>query len=362
MKNKLGNIVLRFAAIGALAILGGPSLVAGPTEAFYQLEEEMADAHESYLAASAHQAHGHRGSGAHSKSAKAIEDKRVDILQQMDALVLQTLGKPAGAAIALGSFTWSWNLDLDLAELPARFARIVEHYADVPDLEDVLPMMSAIGTTVATPDRWVDSLGRLAKRTKRKDTRIGAWFAIGDIQRLTHRLSEAKATFRKVLSAGPDDFLTMLAKGNIFEIEHLQVGMVAPDFSTRTVDGRPLSLRDFRGKVVLVDFWATWCAICVSEIPHLRAAVTKLKGKPFEVLAVSLDYTKPPLMQMLKTNDVPGIHTWDEAGIDNPVGILYNANSLPTWYLVDAKGVIRARDPSTKDLPKLVEQILAGKP
>lgn len=362
MTNKLGNIRFTFGAIGLMAVLGGSSLVAGPTEAFYRLEMEMADAHESYLTANAEGGHGHSGVNAQSNPTKAVEDKRVVILQRMDALALQTLGKPEGATIALGSFTWSWNLDLDLAELPARFMRIVEHYADVPDVEDVLPMMSAVGTNVATPDLWVDSLGRLAKQSKRKETRIGAWFAIGDIQLQTHRLSEAKKTFQKVLQAGPDEFWAILAKGNIFEIEHLQVGMVAPDFSTRTVDGRPLSLRDFRGKVVLVDFWATWCGMCVSEIPHLRDAVAKLKGKPFEVLAVSLDYSKEPLMRMLKANNVPGIHTWDEAGVDNPVGQLYNANSLPTWYLIDAKGVIRARDPNARDLPKLVERILAGKP
>lgn len=362
MIDKSHDSVFSICIIGLMVVVGGPSLVAGPAEAFYQLEEEMADAHESYLAASSHRGDGHGGTGAPSRSAKAIEDKRVGILQRMDDLALKTLDQPDGVEIALGSFAWSWNLDLDLAKLPTRFARIVENHADAPEVEDLLPMMSAVGTTVGTPNLWVDSLGRLAKLTKRKGTRLGAWFAIGEIQLQTHRLSEAEATFKKVLGASPDEFTATLAKGNIFEIEHLQVGMVAPDFTTRTVAGKPLSLRDLRGKVVLLDFWGTWCGACLGELPHLREAVAKLKGKPFEVLAISLDYTKAPLMQMLSSSDVPGIHTWDEAGIDNPVGLLYNANSLPTWYLIDAKGVIRARDPSAKDLPKLVDQILAGKP
>ena len=101
---------------------------------------------------------------------------------------------------------------------------------------------------------------------------------------------------------------------------------------------------------------------CVGEIAHLKAAVLRLKDKPFEILAVSLDDERAGLDYLLKQLDVPGIHTWEPIGWDeNPVRILYNVQSMPTWYLLDAKGVIRARNPDGKELAATVEAILADK-
>ncbi len=99
---------------------------------------------------------------------------------------------------------------------------------------------------------------------------------------------------------------------------------------------------------------------CVGEAPHLRAAVSRLKDKPFEILAISLDDERGALVDMVKRAKVPGVHTWVPIEWDDhPVRRLYNVQSMPTWFLIDATGVIRARNPFGKELIPAVEAALA---
>lgn len=100
----------------------------------------------------------------------------------------------------------------------------------------------------------------------------------------------------------------------------------------------------------------------MGEIPHLQAAVSRLSGKPFEILSVSVDDEREALMAILRSRPVPGTQTWDEKGGENPVAELYNVHRLPTWYLIDADGVIRHRDPDPANLAQIVESVLPAKP
>ncbi len=96
----------------------------------------------------------------------------------------------------------------------------------------------------------------------------------------------------------------------------------------------------------------------MGELPHLQAAVSRFKGKPFEILAISVDSTKSAPARMVRSKRMPGIQTWDVAGPENPVANLYNCQAYPTWYLIDANGVIRARDPFGAKLAPAVEAAL----
>ena len=101
----------------------------------------------------------------------------------------------------------------------------------------------------------------------------------------------------------------------------------------------------------------------MGEIPHLQAAVSRLKDKPFEILAVSLDDERDDAADAIALRKIPGVHTWDTGGWDgNPVRRRYNVQNVPTWYLIDAKGIIRARDPLGEALIPAAEAALsAGK-
>lgn len=87
----------------------------------------------------------------------------------------------------------------------------------------------------------------------------------------------------------------------------------------------------------------------------------RLKGKPFEILNISLDGSRREMESIIKSTKFPGIHTWHKKGRDNPIAELYRAHSLPTWYVIDALGRIREKDPfGDKLVPALERAMVAG--
>lgn len=101
----------------------------------------------------------------------------------------------------------------------------------------------------------------------------------------------------------------------------------------------------------------------MGEIPHLQAAVSRLRSKkagnsyPFEILNISADDDRTALVFLIERMNLPGIHTWDEKGRDNPVASLYNVRGLPSSYLLDADGVIKMRDVPVSELVQAIESV-----
>jgi peroxiredoxin len=119
--------------------------------------------------------------------------------------------------------------------------------------------------------------------------------------------------------------------------EGREVGNQAPEIVGADINGTPVRLSEFRGKVVLINFWATWCPPCRSMIPHEREMVEqKYKGRPFVLLGVALD-SPETLKQFFATNPMPWPNIVDEHRL---VARQWEANHLPSLALVDHKGVI----------------------
>ncbi len=228
--------------------------VADPLEEFFKLEDQMATAHEAYLQAT----EGAKAEGGVKPKRAHVSDLRPDILKKMDALVTPAIGTSSGAPIAWGTFFCSWNLDLDLDGLFARFETIVTHYSDNGGIDDVLPQVVEAALALEAADRWAGALDKLSRTAKRAQSKTGALLALGQLRLRAGKPSKAKAAFTRMLASTTDKELSKLAKGYLFEVDRLQVGMVAPGFSTKTLDGKSVSLESLRGKAVLLNFWASW--------------------------------------------------------------------------------------------------------
>ena len=140
----------------------------------------------------------------------------------------------------------------------------------------------------------------------------------------------------------------------------VDVGSTAPDFTLMNQDRQPVTLSGLKGKVVLFDFWATWCGPCRAMIPHERELVEKYKDKPFAILSVSADSEKGDLTEFLGSEKMPWTHWWD--GEKGPVTKMFKIKAFPTLYLIDAKGVIRKKwvgSPGNDVLDKAVEELVA---
>ncbi len=147
-------------------------------------------------------------------------------------------------------------------------------------------------------------------------------------------------------SPGPDDGL-------------LPAGEPAPDFTATAVDGRPVRLGDLRGKVVVLDFWATWCGPCRGMIPHERNLVARLDEKPFAFVGVSADEDPDVLRAFLKANRM----SWPNVCVGPEGEVLrdYRVQAFPTVYVLDAAGVIRFRGAGAVavDLDRAADGLLA---
>lgn len=138
------------------------------------------------------------------------------------------------------------------------------------------------------------------------------------------------------------------------------VGKRAPYFSLKGVDGKVYSLTDFSGKVILLNFWASWCPPCRKELPVLEKIEDDFKGKGFSVVTISTDSDRSTLDAFLKKYPVKLIVLHDS---EMRIWRKYNVFSLPTSFLIDRKGVIVERffgghDRAVDDLRTKIEEAL----
>ena len=138
------------------------------------------------------------------------------------------------------------------------------------------------------------------------------------------------------------------------------VGATAPDFTQNDVNGKPVSLKDFRGKYVLVDFWASWCGPCRAENPNVVKAYHKYQDKNFTIPGVSLDRpgAKDAWLAAIKADDLEWTQVSDLQFWNNAVVKLYGIQSVPQNFLIDPTGKIISHNLRGEDLDNFLEKTL----
>ncbi|HEV8058312.1 MAG TPA: TlpA disulfide reductase family protein [Gemmataceae bacterium] len=136
----------------------------------------------------------------------------------------------------------------------------------------------------------------------------------------------------------------------------LSIGKPVPEIATKDLRGNDVKLSDLRGKVVVLDIWATWCPYCRAMIPHEREMVERLKQKPFALVSVSMDAKKETLSDFIAKEKMPWAQWW--VGASSHLAEDWNIEYFPTIYVVDARGVIRYQGLSGDDLEKAVAKLL----
>jgi thiol-disulfide isomerase/thioredoxin len=136
----------------------------------------------------------------------------------------------------------------------------------------------------------------------------------------------------------------------------LAIGDAAPEVVSQDLDGRPVRLSALKGKVVVLDIWATWCGPCRAMIPHERAMVERLQGKPFELVSISADDDVDTVRKFVAREKMPWTHWYNgpEGGIIEEWGV----QGFPTIYVLDADGVIRYKDLRGEKLENAVNRLL----
>ena len=170
---------------------------------------------------------------------------------------------------------------------------------------------------------------------------------------------EAEAVLKKMaedkdpqLAAGAKELLAQRQKMVDLKTKPLDLKFTA-------ADGAEVDLAKLRGKVVLLDFWASWCGPCIAEMPNVVATYKKLHEKGFEIVGISLDQSKEKMEASMKKNDMTWVQYFDGKGWQNKISSGFGIESIPAAWLLDKKGMLRETDLRGLALSAGVEKLLA---
>ncbi len=156
---------------------------------------------------------------------------------------------------------------------------------------------------------------------------------------------------------GSKQAIAKAVEGQLFFLNNLTVGKVLPDSAAEDLDGKKVKISDYRGKVAVLDIWATWCPPCRAMIPHERELVKNLKDKPFVFISLSADDDKKTLTEFIEKEPMPWTHWWNGGAKGGPVEA-YKVQFYPTVYVLDAKGVIRFKHVREKAMDDAIDTLL----
>jgi thiol-disulfide isomerase/thioredoxin len=233
----------------------------------------------------------------------------------------------SGNALAGGGDKSEKDFEKALDESMASIMKFLEKHPDSEQAEGARYIAATIFTRYST-EEW-----------QKKNLKMGKAL-LADLEEAEHRTAKT-------------------VKGKILDIELLK-GEPPPPIEVTALDGKPLSLSDYKGKVLLIDFWATWCGPCIRELPNVKEVYEKYKEKGFDILGISLDQDRGRLESFLESESMPWRQVFDGKGWQNEVAGLYGVTSIPKTYLLDQNGKVVKIGLRGEDLGKEVARLLEG--
>lgn len=255
--------------------------------------------------------------------------------------------------------------------------------AENQELMKVIPMLEEIGgDKEASPDHKtkashfllaiaaenVDDAAKFAAWEKQYLAHVAAFPDDGELPALKLSLLDlteqcAPTRFEALaekFSADKNEDVAELAKEALTSAKAKRALQEKPlDLKFTALDGTEVDVAKLRGKVVLIDFWATWCGPCMAELPNVKKAYESLHARGFEIVGISLDEDKKKLEEVLKTKGMTWPQHFDGKSWEGEIPKRFGITSIPTVLLLDKKGVVKDFDARGEELGEKIEKLLA---
>lgn len=192
------------------------------------------------------------------------------------------------------------------------------------------------------------------------ETNLGSVVAADQFASLFNKLeaTEAKELVNKFTEeAAKSESITKI-KERIAILESVEIGKPAPDFTLPSPDGTPIALSSFKGKLLIVDFWASWCGPCRGENPNVVKMYNTYHEKGLEILSVSLDEKKEDWIAAIEKDGLVWNHVSDLKGWSSSAAKLYGVNSIPHIVLINQEGIIVAKDLRGEELENKLKELI----
>ncbi len=223
----------------------------------------------------------------------------------------------------------------DFQDMGVHFTQLVEHFADTTSYEPNA-IFAVRMLNPSTEGTYLDAFGQGLNR-RFPGTRMSRDFTEYYLKATTKQGGPARKALPGAAAGNP---------------------AAAPDLVLPDVNGKTVSLSSFRGKYVLLDFWASWCSPCRAENPNVVAAYAKFKNKNFTILSVSLDNSKDAWERAIKDDGLTWTQVSDLKGWRSSAAALYNVQSIPSNFLIDTAGNIIAKNLREKQLDEVLSSVL----
>ena len=255
---------------------------------------------------------------------------------------------------------------------------IVSKYATSPDIANFCETLGNMdGDSPPGTGKYERHLRAILKVNQDRFVRCTALMALASVLQSAgeSRQTEAEELYKEFLAKfdgkqqyhaqGLEQFYRRMAKKHIERLRLCGIGRPAMEITGTDLTGRPMKLSEYRGKVVLLSFWATWCGPCMRLVPDERAIAKRLEGKHFVIVGVNGDTDEAAIKKAITTNDITWRSFHDSQPNKPAISDQWNVIGWPTLYVIDQKGIIRAASPSGATLDEInraIDQLLTAGP
>ena len=273
------------------------------------------------------------------RAAKLQGDKCADCFQRIGQVYLQ-LGRLKEAALALRQ----------AAELkPPNEAEVY----------NILGVVLYLQNEKQSFEEAVIALQKAIELSKGKV--VKAYYNLGFALIKSGKEQEGVAVLKKFLELDPGATEASQARAVVANLKMVDA-KVAPTFVVKSHTGDQLSLEKFRGKVVLLDFWASWCIPCRIDMPEVRKIWKQYGGDRFAIIGINLDSSRPPFEAYMKEEGITWLQYYDGLGWRNKISQLYGVYAIPHTVLIDQDGVIQATGLRGEELSNRIGELLKRLP